>query len=173
MKQLALLLALTAACAPKDDETAPKPTPTPGQSGGEDGGAPPPSSGNPYKCAMYTKAVDVEEKIVLPRCGKDSNCHSGATWKPTIKTVGMIVGNLLDKAPSLYCSKDKYVNRADPAKSVMLVKMHAKDDKQKCPDGTSDLGLRMPPNMPPSYTEPPLSQAERDCISWWIYEIAK
>lgn len=173
MKHLAFLLALSlsaAACGAKDDAKSPA-TPTP--NGGKDAGTPAAGGGASYKCAMYTKAVDVEEKIVLPKCGKDSNCHSGITWKPNIKTVGMIVPNLLDKPAVLACQGEKFINKADPARSTMLAKIHAQDNNQKCPDGKTGLNLKMPPNAPPTYVEPPLSQAEIDCISWWIFEVAK
>jgi hypothetical protein len=131
----------------------------------------------PVQCSMWTTAVQVEENLVLPKCGKlgDSTCHGNGPFPPKMAAVGLIVPNLLDKKPLLSCQGDKLINRADPGKSFILAKVGTNDfpSKAVCPStGRAEGGDRMPYSTA-AMPLPRLSQEEIDCLTWWVYEVAK
>jgi hypothetical protein len=126
---------------------------------------------------MWTTAVAVEENLVLPKCGKpgDSNCHSNGPFPPKIMTVGSIVTNLKGKKPTLSCQGDQLINTTNPANSFILAKVNTGDAPAKaiCPStGKPEGGDRMPYSTT-AMPLPQLSQEEKDCLTWWVHQVAK
>src|SRR5687768_7156605 len=87
------------------------------------------AGGGPPACTKYTTARQVAEMQILPGCGGPMGmaCHnpnnSSISFDPKFKTVDEIVPALLDKTPALLCKSDKYINKADPAKSFFVHKV--------------------------------------------------
>jgi hypothetical protein len=138
--------------------------------GGADPGArvPDAATTQPGQCGLSTVA-EVEEKILLPKCGRpgDPLCHGTGKYAPRITAAGGIAAEVLDVTPVLNCRRDKLVSRQEPAKSYLLAKIQARGSLATCSDG-SNGGPRMP------YQDAPqLTAGEQACVLWWVNEIVK
>jgi len=113
--------------------------------------------------------ADIEERIILPRCGApgDGSCHATGSAPPRMAEVGRIAENLLEVRGLLRCHKDAYVSRNNPEQSYILAKIRSTGASASCSDG-SNGGPRMP------YQDaPPLTAAEAACLERWVHEIAR
>jgi hypothetical protein len=138
--------------------------------GGSGDPSPSPDAGaaDAASCTLVTTA-EVEEKILLPRCGRpgDPLCHATGKYLPKIVAPGTIAAEVLDVTPMLNCRQDKLVSRQEPGKSYLLAKIQARGSLATCADG-SNGGPRMP------YQDAPqLTASERACVLWWVGEIVK
>jgi hypothetical protein len=137
----------------------------PSASGGTGGGG---TGGSKQPSCSMSKA-EVEEKIVVAKCGMPGNmgCHA-AVFPPKFMTSAEAITAMLEKAPTLYCRMDKMINKADPSKSFIVAKVRGTATMVSCPTGGGNGGAKMP-FMP----QPALSAAEQDCLEWWAYEVSK
>jgi hypothetical protein len=147
--------------------------------GGAQGGAGGPIEQVPT-CEDYKTTAEVEEKLIFPRCGfEGGQCHA-RVFPPRFATWDKIAAAFIDK-PTSMCTKDKLklVDKANWSKSFVLAKINSTEDTFDCvmhdkPSlaGTGDAGYRMPYSTDKE-PQPPLTQAEHDCLTWWVHEIAK
>ncbi len=119
---------------------------------------------SPVMCKTMKTQMEIEEKLILPKCGKGVACHGGTTFPPNLSKVGMMAAATIDKA-GLGCDKNKYVDKADPSKSLVIVQ--SKTAKPMCPTGGAVVS-RMPRDP-----EIMLTADEIDCLTWWTYEVVK
>jgi len=127
------------------------------------------AEGVPIACNLHGTVAEVEESILLPRCGAagDGTCHATGPTPPRIAEVGKIAENLVDITPHLRCFQDKLVSSEAPERSAMLAKIRAPGGVARCNDG-GDGG----PGMP--YQDAPqLSAAQAACLEWWVHQIAR
>ena len=117
---------------------------------------------------------EVETKFIGPRCGT-ATCHNTMSPFPPrqLDVPSMLRERLVDKKSLLFCKNDLYINRADPWKSVVLATVWTVEDRVTCPSG--GLGGSRMPNKDgmPTILAPRLSQAELDCFTWWVFQVAK
>jgi len=148
-----------------------------GGAGGMGGGGPPP---RPAACTTLTinNIDEAEAKLVVPRCGTGpagATCHTG-TFPPRMDMIGTVRGEILKLPPRtrISCQSDPYINKANPAKSYMLAKITAPGEKMNCPTPVPNMpeigGEKMPPM---SLRATPLSNDERDCLVWYLGELAR
>jgi hypothetical protein len=117
---------------------------------------------------------EFETKFIVPRCGT-ARCHGPMSVFPprNLDIPSMIRPNLVGKKSALNCKNDFYVDTTNPWKSVMLSTVWPVTDTVICPSGGQG-GTRMPnkPDMPTIVGER-LTQAELECFTWWVFEIAR
>jgi hypothetical protein len=174
------------ALTPCDNEPDLKKCYAPGDGGGASNGG---SSGNggasanggtggtppAPECKLFSTTNDVEDKIILPKCGKpgDATCHATGPFFPKMTAAGMIVDKVLDVKSTLKCSTDKYVNKLEPEKSFFLGKLKKTDAEVKCADGIKAGGPKMPYDIPDGPKATPLTADEDACLRWWVMQIVK
>jgi hypothetical protein len=131
--------------------------------GGNSGGM---GGSGPATC-RFTSTREVAENIILPKCGgmMGGICHL-TSFEPKFTNVDQIQA-LLDKPAIMLCKMDKYVNKAEPAKSYFVLKAKSPDAKVACPTGGGNGGDRMPWMMTV------LPKEDIDCLEWWAYELSK
>jgi hypothetical protein len=134
--------------------------------------APPPGMGA-CKSLGFTSASDFEVRFIVPRCGT-AKCHGPMSVFPprNLDMPTMIRANLIGKRAALNCKNDYYVDPINPARSVMLSTVWAFGDQTICPSGGPG-GTRMPNKEDmPTIVGTRLTEAELECFTWWVYEIA-
>lgn len=120
------------------------------------------------RCPLGLAVAEVEDQIILPKCGAagDGTCHATGSNPPRMAEVGKIADKLVEVPPTLRCPQDKLVSRANPSQSFMLAKIRARESTARCTDGS--VGG---PGMP--YQDAPqLTADEAACLEWWVYEAA-
>jgi hypothetical protein len=146
-----------------------------GGSGGSSGAMVTPDTAVP-DCGMFgSKVGDVEMNFFPMKCGtgKGSTCHgSGAVWgdfsKPPLHSG--TTGNKAMLKSSIVCTGEKLVNTSNSAKSVIVLKVS--NDGPKCPDGTTENGVRMPADEADTTKSKPLSADELKCLTSYVKVVA-
>jgi hypothetical protein len=119
-------------------------------------------------CEAFKTVGEMETGFFAKRCGEGAACHANAQPFGDLKTLP-IYSRLLDKAVSLNClapAPAKWIDKADPMKSLILVKA---GENPKCPqDATKTAGLRMP-----SVPMMPLMDSEAACLKSYLEVITK
>jgi hypothetical protein len=103
-----------------------------------------------------------------------NSCHSNIFPPYNLDKPGMIRASLVDQMARTLCKTDKYINRADLARSFILTKIDGPGDLVPCPSGGNPGlgGFRMPDQglMPkPALVTPD----ERTCLVWYMTQLAK
>jgi hypothetical protein len=121
-----------------------------------------------------------ETKYIVTKCGT-AKCHGNPTvFMPKgMDMPDMIRKTLVNVKSATLCKDDYYVNKTNPAKSFMLMKITADGDTLDCPTtapgAKPDLGGTRMPNkegMPGSYGEK-LPAGDIECFTWWIENVGK
>jgi hypothetical protein len=168
-------------------------TTTGGTSGGGEGGVADGDGGTSGSvvptCKMWKDEAEIEEKFILPTCGKplapgadpltSPACHNGA-FVPEMDMAGMIADGLKmpDSATArkrLSCKADPWIAMgADWQKSFVLTKTDPTvpdgNKAVKCSNGATGMA-RMPFSVDAT-TAPPLTQDEYDCVRFYVYKLA-
>jgi hypothetical protein len=137
----------------------------------------------PPACAKGRTVREVERNFIVPTCGRPKTegqadkdvpgCHNG-NFAPRLDMAGMIAERLLanDQTGRLSCKNDFYVDLADWSRSNMIYKSDPRlpgspniHDAAHCLDG-KPAKARMP------FLEDPLSNADFECLRWYIYKLA-
>jgi hypothetical protein len=134
---------------------------TGGTGGG--GGGDPVLAAQVSDCAMAPTVKEVEEKIIIPSCGKaGSACHGKSGPFPPDMITAPVYKLLTSWTPATYCKSNKVVDLANPANSLMISKL---TDMPKCPDGSAG-GDQMPWRLPA------LPAAEATCLKNYAMAVA-
>lgn len=127
-------------------------------------------------CPEYRTLADMD-RFFVQRCGVNVACHTAALPWSDLKTPNVWL-RMLDKAPVSVCAESmmKMIDKVDPEKSLILLKVNADPMMSKCSNPRNELwGDPMPPplqkqNIP--VKSPPLTAEERACIRNFVHVAA-
>lgn len=146
--------------------------PTDGARGTYDGSDPFPDFAACQRLGM-SSVDEVSTKLIVPRCG-GALCHQTIFPPRHLDHPAMFRQLLVDQRSQILCKSDRYIDRANVAKSFMLTKVWATTEDLPCPSGgaANSGGSRMP-NAMAGLAGPRLSDDELGCYTWWVFELAK
>ena len=144
----------------------------------------------PPKCKIWPTRRAIEEKFLIPGCGKPGYdgqdpktipaCHNGS-FVPAMDDAKFMAAELTMPSEAttkkrLTCkATDMWINPVDWTKSYVITKSDpsAGDEKDavKCSDGRGGMA-RMPFISDPQYPPPPLTKDEFDCLRWYVFKLA-